>query len=80
MRSWRFTIISFTVSYTFLLIFEDLLANFIITYTLKGSRATWLRHIEGYLASLHDFVSVKVEHMIYSRMIRITKKNTIGRP
>ena len=33
--------------------------------------------VEGNLASLHDSVSVKVEHTICSRMNRITKENPI---
>jgi hypothetical protein len=44
MRGWSFTI---------LLILKDLLANFIITCTLKDRRIAWLSLIEGHLASLH---------------------------
>jgi hypothetical protein len=36
--------------------------------------------VEGYLASLHDLVSFKIEHTICSRMSCITKENTIDRP
>jgi hypothetical protein len=41
---------------------------------------TWLCLVEGYLASLHDLVSFKIEHMICSRVRCITKENTIDRP
>jgi hypothetical protein len=40
----------------------------------------WLCLVEGYLASLHDLVSFKIEHTICSRMRCITKENTIDRP
>jgi hypothetical protein len=36
--------------------------------------------VEGYLASLHDLVSFKIEHTICSRVRCITKENTIDRP
>jgi hypothetical protein len=36
--------------------------------------------VEGYLASLHDLVSFKIEHTICSRMRFITKENTIDIP
>jgi hypothetical protein len=36
--------------------------------------------VEGNLASLHDLVSIKVEHTICSRMISITQKDAIGGP
>jgi hypothetical protein len=77
MCAWSFTIILSNIIH---LILKDLLANFIVTCILKDSTATWLRPIEGYLARLHDLVSVKAEHTICSRMISITKKNAIGRP
>jgi hypothetical protein len=60
--------------------FMLLLAKFIITYTLKDKLTTWLCLVEGYLASLHDLVSFKIEHTICSRMRCITKENTIDRP
>jgi hypothetical protein len=63
-----------------LLLLKDLLAKFIITCTLKDKLTTWLCLIEGYLASLHDLVSFKIEHTICSRMRCITKENTIDRP
>jgi hypothetical protein len=62
---------------------KDLLAKFIITCTLashctlKDKLTTWLCLVEGYLASLHDLVSFKVEHTICSRVRCITKENTI---
>jgi hypothetical protein len=46
--------------YMFLLL-KDLLAKFIITCTLKNKLTTWLCFVEGYLASLHDLVSFKIE-------------------
>jgi hypothetical protein len=63
-----------------LLLLKDLLAKLIITCTLKDKMTTWLCLIEGYLASLHDLVSLKIEHTICSRMRRITKENAIDRP
>jgi hypothetical protein len=51
MRGWSFTII---LSSIILLILKDLLANFVITYTLKGRRIARLCLIKGNLASLHD--------------------------
>jgi hypothetical protein len=59
---------------------NNLLAKFIITFTLKNNLTTWLCLIEGYLASLHDSVSFKIEHMICSRVRCITKENTINQP
>jgi hypothetical protein len=70
----------FIISMFMLLLLKDLLAKFIITYTLKDKLTTWLCLIEGYLASLHDLVSFKIEHTICSRMRCITKENTIDRP
>jgi hypothetical protein len=67
----------FIVSIFMLLLLKDLLANFIITCTLKDKLTTWLCLIEGYLASLQDLVSFKIEHMICSRVRCITKENTI---
>jgi hypothetical protein len=49
MRGWSFTIITII-----LLVLKDLLANFIITCTLKDRRSAWLCLVEGNLASLHD--------------------------
>jgi hypothetical protein len=63
-----------------LLLLKDLLAKFIITCTLKDKLTTWLCLVECYLASLHDLVSFKIEHMICSRMRCINKENTIDRP
>jgi hypothetical protein len=70
----------FIVSIFMLLLLKDLLAKLIITCTLKDKLTTWLCLVEGYLASLHDLVSFKIEHTICSRMRCITKKNTINRP
>jgi hypothetical protein len=77
-RGHRTTI--FIVSMFMLLLLKDLLAEIIITCTLKDKLTTWLCIVEGYLASLHDLVSFKIEHTICSRMRRITKENTIDRP
>jgi hypothetical protein len=70
----------FIVSMFMLLLLKDLVAKFIITCTLKDKLITWLCVIEGYLASLHDLVSFKIEHTICSRMRCITKENTIDKP
>jgi hypothetical protein len=59
---------------------EDILAKLIITYTLKGKLTTWLCLVEGYLASLHDLVSLKIENTICSRVRCINKENIIDRP
>jgi hypothetical protein len=60
-----------------MLLLKDLLAKFIITCTLIDKLTTWLCLVEGYLASLHDLVSFKIEHMICSRVRCITKGNAI---
>jgi hypothetical protein len=70
----------FIISMFMLLLLKDLLAKFIIAYTLKDKLTTWLCLIEDYLASLHDLVSFNIEHTICSRMRCITKENTIDRP
>jgi hypothetical protein len=70
----------FIVSLFMLLLLKDLLAKLIITCTLKDKLTMWLCLVEGYLASLHDLVSFKIEHTICSRMRCITKENTIDRP
>jgi hypothetical protein len=70
----------FTVPMFMLLLLKDLLAKVIITCTLKDKITTWLCLVEGYLTSLHDLVSFKIEHTICSRMRCITKENTIDRP
>jgi hypothetical protein len=63
-----------------IILLKDLLAKLIITCTLKDKLTTWLCLVVGYLASLHDLVSFKIEHTICSRMRGITKENTIDRP
>jgi hypothetical protein len=70
----------FIVSMFMLLLLKDLLAKFIITYTLKDKLTTCLCLVEGYLASLHDLVSFKIEHTICSRVRCITNEKTIDRP
>jgi hypothetical protein len=67
----------FIISMFMLLLLKDLLTKFIITCTLKYKLTTWLCLVEGYLASLHDLVSFKIEHTICSRVRCITKENTI---
>jgi hypothetical protein len=54
MHGWSFTIITIILSSIILLVLKDLLANFIITYTLRDRQISWLCLIEGHLASLHD--------------------------
>jgi hypothetical protein len=63
-----------------LLLLKDLLTKLIITCTLKDKLTTWLCLVEGYLSSLHDLVSFKIEHTICFRVRCITKENTIDRP
>jgi hypothetical protein len=64
----------FIFSKFMLLLLKDLLAKLIITCTLKNKLTTWLCLVEGYLRSLHDLVSFKIEHTICSRMRCIMKK------
>jgi hypothetical protein len=54
MRGWSFTIITIILSSIILLVLKDLLANFVVTCTLKDRRIAWLNLVEGNLASLHD--------------------------
>jgi hypothetical protein len=54
MRGWSFTIITIILSSIILLILKALLANFVVTCTLKDRLIAWLDLIEGYLASFHD--------------------------
>jgi hypothetical protein len=54
MRGWSFTIITIILSSIILLILKDLLANFIITCTLKDRQIAWLCLVKGHLASLYD--------------------------
>jgi hypothetical protein len=70
----------FIASIFMLLLLKDILAKLIITCTLKDKLTTWLCLVKGYLASLHDLVSLKIEHTICSRMRCITKENTIDQP
>jgi hypothetical protein len=67
----------FFISMFMLLLLKDLLAKFIITCTLKDKLTTWLYFVESNLASLHDLVCFRIEHMICSRVRCITKENTI---
>jgi hypothetical protein len=70
----------FIISKFMLLLLKDLLAKLIITCTLKDKLTRWMCLVEGYLASLQDLVSFKIEHTICSRMRCITKENTIDTP
>jgi hypothetical protein len=70
----------FMISIFMLDLLKDLLGKFIVTCTLKNKLTTWLCLVEGYLASLHDLVSLKIEHTICSRVRCITIENTIDRP
>jgi hypothetical protein len=54
MCGWSFTIITIFLSGIILLVLKDLLANFIITCTLKDRRSASLCLVKGNLASLHD--------------------------
>jgi hypothetical protein len=54
MRGWSFTIITIILSSIILLILKDLLANFVVTCTLKDRRIAWLGLFEGNLTNLHD--------------------------
>jgi hypothetical protein len=58
----------FIISMFMLLLLKDHLAKFIITCTLKDKLTTWLCLVEGYLASLHDLVSFKVENTVCCRV------------
>jgi hypothetical protein len=60
------------------LLLENLLAKFVVTYTLKNKLIMWLCLVEGHLARLHDLVSFEIEHTICSRMRCITKENILG--
>jgi hypothetical protein len=51
MRGWSFTII---LSSIILLVLKDLLANFVVTFTLKDRQIAWFCLVEGNLASLYD--------------------------
>jgi hypothetical protein len=70
----------FIITMFMLLLPKDLLAKFIVTYTFKNKLTTWQCLVEGYLASLHDLDSFKIEHTICSRVRCITKENTIDQP
>jgi hypothetical protein len=73
-------VLSVIISSFILLLFKEVLSHLIITCTFKAKRGTWNCLIEGYLTSLHDFVSLKVKHSIGSRMISISKEDPITRP
>jgi hypothetical protein len=62
------------------LLMENLLAKFVVTCTLKNKMTMWICLIKGYLTSLHDLVSFKIEHTKCSRMRCVTKEDAIDRP
>jgi hypothetical protein len=51
MHGWSFTIILSSIIH---LVLKDLLANVVVTCTLKVRRIAWLCLVEGNHASLHD--------------------------
>jgi hypothetical protein len=67
-------VLSIIISSFILLLFKEVLIHLFITCTFKAKRGTWHCLVEGYLASLHDFVSLKVKHPTGTRMISIPKK------
>jgi hypothetical protein len=73
-------VLSIIISSFILLLFNEVLGHLLITCTFKAKRGTWHYLVEGYLASLHDFVSLKVKNPIGSRVVSISKENTITRP
>jgi hypothetical protein len=54
MRGWCFTIITIILFSIIHLVLKDLIANFVVTCTLKDRRIAWLGLVEGNLASFHD--------------------------
>jgi hypothetical protein len=54
MRGWSFTIITIILSNIIILILKDVLANFVVTCTLKDRRIAWLGLVEGNLTCFHD--------------------------
>jgi hypothetical protein len=68
------------ISTFILLLFKEVLGHLLITCTFKAKWGTWHCLVKGYLASLHDFVSLKVKHPIGSRVVSISQENTITRP
>jgi hypothetical protein len=80
MRGWSFNIITVILSNIILLVLKDLRANFVVICTLKNGQTAWLGLVKGNLASFHDYVSIKVEHLKCSRMTSITQKDVTGGP
>jgi hypothetical protein len=73
-------VLSIIISSFILLLFKEVLCHLFITCTFKAKRGKWHCLVEGYLTSLHDFVSLKVKHSIGSRVVSISKENPITRP
>jgi hypothetical protein len=73
-------VLSIIISSFILLLLKEVLDHLLITCTFKAKRGTWHCLVEGYLASLHDFVSLKVKHPLGSRVVSISKEDTITRP
>jgi hypothetical protein len=61
-------VLSIIISSFVLLLFKEVLSHLLITCL-----------VEGYLASLHDFVSLMIKHSIGSRVVSISKENPITR-
>jgi hypothetical protein len=72
-------VLSIIISIFILLLFKEILSHLLITCTFKAKRGTWHCLVEGYLANLHDFVSLKIKQSIGSRMVSISKENPITR-
>jgi hypothetical protein len=58
----------FIIAMFMLLLPKDLIAKFVVTCTLKDKLTMWLCLVEGYLESLQDLVSFKIEQTKCSRV------------
>jgi hypothetical protein len=73
-------VLSIIISSFILHLFKEVLNHLLITWTFKAKGGTWHCLVEGYLTSLHDFVSLKIKDSIGSRMVSISNENPITRP
>jgi hypothetical protein len=73
-------VLSIIISSFILLLFKEIQNHLLVTCTFKAKRGTWHCLVEGYLTSLHDFVSLKIKHSIGFIMVSISKENPITRP
>jgi hypothetical protein len=73
-------VLSIIISSFILLLFKVVLSHLLITCTFEAKKGTWHCLVEGYLISLHDFVSLKIKNSIGTRMVSISKENPIARP